>query len=217
GTAAAGPVAPATVPANGTPPGPAPTAAGATDQGVDGSEPVGRRVARAVVAPPSGLALLGVTDGPLAVADDGTGGPPPVVDRLAAHGIRAQVVTEVPADAGGVLVLDGLRPVTSPEQALGVARTAFRAARQVARRMEAEGGVFVTVQDTGGDFGLSGVRSGADGGADRVRAWLGGLAGLARTAAKEWPLAAGKAIDCEAVDCRAGDCGAIDRPAGGCR
>jgi acyl transferase domain-containing protein len=187
---------PAAVLATGTPPGSAPATLGGTGQGVDGSEPLTRRVVRAVAAPPSGLAMLGLTDGPLAVTDDGGGVAPLVVDRLAAHGIRAQVVTEVPADAGGVLVLDGLRPVTSVEQALSVAGAAFRAARQVARRMEAAGGVFVTVQDTGGDFGLSGFRPGADGSADQVRAWLGGLAGLARTAAKEWPLAAVKAIDC---------------------
>jgi NADP-dependent 3-hydroxy acid dehydrogenase YdfG len=50
---------------------------------------------------------------------------------------------------------------------------------------------FVTVQDTGGDFGLSGYRTGTDPG----RAWLGGSAALARTAAKEWPASSVKAID----------------------
>jgi NAD(P)-dependent dehydrogenase (short-subunit alcohol dehydrogenase family) len=49
--------------------------------------------------------------------------------------------------------------------------------------------VFVTLQDTGGDFGLAG-RAGA-------RAWSGGLAGLAKTAAAEWPEASAKAIDVE--------------------
>jgi NADP-dependent 3-hydroxy acid dehydrogenase YdfG len=53
--------------------------------------------------------------------------------------------------------------------------------------MEAQGGLFVTVQDTGGDFGLQ-----SDPGA---RAWLGGLAGLAKTAAQEWPQAVVRAID----------------------
>ena len=55
-------------------------------------------------------------------------------------------------------------------------------------RTVAAGGVFVTVQDTGGDFGCSGAEPG--------RSWLGGLAGLARTAAREWPAASVKAIDC---------------------
>jgi NAD(P)-dependent dehydrogenase (short-subunit alcohol dehydrogenase family) len=47
----------------------------------------------------------------------------------------------------------------------------------------------VTVQDTGGDFGLGGNAPG--------RAWLGGVAGLARTAAKEWPDASVRVVDCE--------------------
>jgi NAD(P)-dependent dehydrogenase (short-subunit alcohol dehydrogenase family) len=47
----------------------------------------------------------------------------------------------------------------------------------------------VTLQDTGGDFGLSG-RAGA-------RAWSGGLAGLAKTAGAEWTEVSAKAIDVE--------------------
>jgi NADP-dependent 3-hydroxy acid dehydrogenase YdfG len=73
-----------------------------------------------------------------------------------------------------------------------VSRAAFQAARTVAASMEERGGVFVTVQDTGGCFGLKDP--------DPRRAWLGGLAALTRTAAKEWPLAAVKAIDCQRGD-----------------
>ena len=164
--------------------------------------PVTRGVVRAVPAPASGLAMLGLTTGPLAVTDDGAGIAPLMVAQLARHGIAAKVVTHVPADARGVVALDGLRPVASVDEALAAERAAFRAAREIAARMDAEGGVFVTVQDTGGDFGLTGYRSvtGTDGtsagGTDPVRAWLGGLAALARTAAKEWPRASVKAIDC---------------------
>ena len=164
--------------------------------------PVTRREVRAVPAPASGLAMLGLTAGPLAVTDDGTGIAPLLVARLARHGIHAQVVTHVLADAAGVIALDGLRPVASVDEALEAERAAFRAAREIATRMGADGGIFVTVQDTGGDFGLSGYRTGTGsggtgtGGTDPVRAWLGGLAALARTAAKEWPRASVKAIDC---------------------
>ena len=166
-----------------------------------------RRVVRAVPAPASGLAMLGLTTGLLAVTDDGAGVAPLLVAQLARNGLPAKVVTHVPPDACGVIVLDGLRPVTSVDEALAADRAAFRAAREIAARMDAQGGVFVTVQDTGGDFGVTGYRSGtgaggtsADGtsagGTDPVRAWLGGLAALARTAAKEWPRASVKAIDC---------------------
>jgi acyl transferase domain-containing protein len=159
--------------------------------------PVARWAVRAVPAPASGLAMLGLTAGPLAVTDDGAGIAPLLVAQLARNGIRAEVVPHVPPDAFGVIALDGLRPVASVDEALEVERGVFRAAREVAARMHAAGGVFVTVQDTGGDFGLSGYRSGLGAaGTDPVRAWLGGLAALARTAAKEWPRASVKAIDC---------------------
>lgn len=68
--------------------------------------------------------------------------------------------------------------------------TARRSARRaLAPRAAGGGGLFVTVQDTGGDFGLGGHAPG--------RAWLGGTAGLARTAAKEWPDVQVRVLDCE--------------------
>src|SRR6202020_3533314 len=94
--------------------------------------------------------------------------------------------------AWGVILLSGLAPVSDPEQAGSVSRAAFQAARNVAASMQERGGVFVTVQDTGGCFGLKDP--------DPQRAWLGGLAALTRPAAKEWPLAAVKAIDCQRGD-----------------
>ena len=68
------------------------------------------------------------------------------------------------------------------------------AARQVAAKFGKEAGLFVTVQDTGGSFGLHSTD----------RAWLGGLSGLVKTAAIEWPLAAVRAIDIER-GCREAD------------
>ncbi|WP_204004496.1 SDR family oxidoreductase, partial [Virgisporangium aurantiacum] len=166
-------------------PGPEPTA-------------LARRTLRLVTAAPSGLAMSGLSAGPVAVTDDGRGIAPLVVAGLRQHGIEADVVTRVPADVGGVVLLDGLRAVASPEAATAVQRASLRVASTVARRMEAAGGVFVTVQDTGGDFGVATP-------ADRARAWLGGLAALARTAAKEWPKTAVKAIDCATAGRTAAD------------
>jgi acyl transferase domain-containing protein/NADP-dependent 3-hydroxy acid dehydrogenase YdfG len=190
----AGPAAGGAAFAEVTPPGQSAPAAGPP---AAQAAPVARWAVRAVPAPASGLAMLGLTAGPLAVTDDGAGIAPLLVAQLARNGIRAEVVTHVPPDACGVIALDGLRPVASIDEALEAERGVFRTAREIATRMDAGGGVFVTVQDTGGDFGLSGYRSGtgADG-TDPVRAWLGGLAALARTAAKEWPRASVKAIDC---------------------
>jgi NADP-dependent 3-hydroxy acid dehydrogenase YdfG len=150
--------------------------------------PLSRLIARPVVTPPSGLAMLGLSDALVAVTDDGTGVAPALADILVRNGLAAEVVTDVPADAGSVVILDGLRRVATVDDAVAVNQAAFRVARQVATRLEATGGVFVTVQDTGGNFAL------AD--SDPARAWLGGLSALARTAEHEWPRASVKAIDC---------------------
>ncbi|MDX3855746.1 SDR family oxidoreductase [Streptomyces sp. AK02-01A] len=148
-----------------------------------------RLIVRALNAPAPGLAMAGLGEGPLAVIDGGSGTAELVAAKLTGHGIRATVVTSPAPDTRGVVHLGGLAEIDSPDEALELQRGAFRLARAVATRFAADGGVFVTVQDTGGDFGLDGRQ--AD------RSWLGGIAALARTAAKEWPAASVKAIDCE--------------------
>ncbi|SNT50064.1 Phosphopantetheine attachment site [Asanoa hainanensis] len=130
-----------------------------------------------VPAPASGQEMAGVRQGPIAVVDDGSGLAAAVVARLTTHAITATVEHAPPPDAWGVILLGGDH------------HAAFRAARTVAAAMGQRGGVFVTVQDTGGTFGLSDP--------DPRR---GGLAALARTAAQEWPSAAVKAIDCQRGD-----------------
>ncbi|MFC9970912.1 SDR family NAD(P)-dependent oxidoreductase [Spirillospora sp. NPDC127200] len=147
---------------------------------------------RETPAPPSGLRMAGLTARRVVITDDHGG----IAEHLAAllreQGVAAETAQEVPQDADGVVLLNALRPLASPDDALRTAREAFRAARTVAPHMARHGGLFVTVQDTGGDFGLSGRQG--------DRAWSGGLAGLARTAALEWPHASVKAIDCDRGD-----------------
>ncbi|GAA1300472.1 SDR family oxidoreductase [Saccharothrix xinjiangensis] len=164
-----------------------------TGQRSTGQRSTGLRVRRLAVRvrpePRQGVSVPGLADGPIAVTDDGTGVAGEVVGLLREHGIDATAVDVVPADAHGVVFLGGLRAVEDPGQADAVLYEAFRAAHAVARAFSDRGGVFVTVQDTGGDFALSG-RCGS-------RAWVAGVAALARTAAQEWPLARVKAVDCE--------------------
>jgi hypothetical protein len=88
-----------------------------------------------------------------------------------------------------VILLGGLRPVNDERAAIAVNREAFSGARSIASTFASRGGTLYTVQDTGGDFGL--------GGGDVARAMLGGLAALAKTAAREWPQATARAIDLE--------------------
>ncbi len=146
-----------------------------------------RQVLRVIEAPPAGEAIA-ITGGAL-VTDDGTGVAQALVDALGARGVAARVGDDPSLDAGLVICLNGLRAVAAPSAAAGVHRDALALARGVAPRFTKTGGVFVTVQDTGGDFGV--------GGKIGDRGWLGGLTGLTKTAAIEWPLAHCKAIDIE--------------------
>ncbi|MCM2256302.1 MAG: SDR family NAD(P)-dependent oxidoreductase [Vicinamibacteria bacterium] len=137
---------------------------------------------------PVGLPAGGLfTAGPIAITDDGNGVAAALAERLARLGADVRVVAEVSGEEAGAIVLSGLRKVGSDADVDAACREAFEAARKLAAKLADKGGLFVTVQDTGGDLGLAG----------RVpaRAALGALAGLAKTAAQEWPLATVRAID----------------------
>ena len=141
-------------------------------------------------ARPCGLVMSGLLGAHrVMVTDDGGGVALEVARALNERGINAEVVDEVSGDPDAVIFLGGLREVATVDDAVAVNREAFRAARAIAARFAAHGGVLVTVQDTGGDFGLAGR--------DERRAWLGGVSALARTAAVEWPSATVKAVDLE--------------------
>ncbi|MFF7019796.1 SDR family oxidoreductase [Streptomyces klenkii] len=170
---------PAPVPQLPPPPAPAPEPPPAVP---------GRYVLRSVPVPPSGLAVPGLGEQVLHVVDGGSGLAPLVAGRLGERGVPAEAVAEPPPGSRAVLLLGGLTEDPDAGGMLEVQRAAFRAARSVAPRFAREGGLFVTVQDTGGDFGLRSTRG--------ERAWLGGLTGLVRTLAGEWPEAVVKAIDC---------------------
>ncbi len=118
---------------------------------------------------------------------------PALVAAFERAGLVASYNDTVPADVDALVLLHGLGDVS---QADALLETAFQAAHAAAGRMSVSGGLFVTVQDTGGDFGLSGAGD---------RAWLGGLPGLVKTALIEWPVA-GKAID---IDASARDANAV--------
>jgi len=138
----------------------------------------------------SGFAWSGLrVPGRVVVTDDRTGVAAAVVTRLSARGIKSEVVNEVPADARVVILLHGLRDVKSVADAIELQRDAFLALKAVAGAFEKEIGAVVSVQDSGGDFGLRG--------ADPARAWTAGLAALVRTFALECPRAVVRSIDCE--------------------
>ncbi|MGW4207570.1 phosphopantetheine-binding protein [Lentzea sp. NPDC004789] len=131
-----------------------------------------RHVRRTVARTPPGLRTADL-DGTLVITDDGRGTAHEIRASLAAQGLAATVVDEVPHGATGVIFLGGLR-----DDVTGVHAEALHAAREQRR-------LFVTVQDTGGGFGRSGT----------TRAQAGGLAGLARHLTTEWPGSTIRALD----------------------
>jgi NAD(P)-dependent dehydrogenase (short-subunit alcohol dehydrogenase family)/acyl carrier protein len=153
------------------------------------ADPLGRFALEAVEAPPMGLSgghLPGKSR--VAVTGDGTALSRLLVEELNVRGVNAELVVEVPPDARALVVMAGLAPVNSPAEATALNREAF----QVVRSFDAagrDGGVLVTVQDTGGKFGLSGDLG--------HRAWLAGITALARTASLEWTVGHARAIDLE--------------------
>ncbi len=146
-----------------------------------------RYTLEAVPAAPTKTRLPGLSDGPIAVTDDGNGVAAALVALLNQAGIEAEAVSEVPETGfAGAIFLGGLRDFANVDEAIAVNYQAFAAARTIANSV-VSGGVFVTVNDYGGDFGCID--------ADDVQAWSFGLTGLARTAAIEWPTTNVKAID----------------------
>ncbi|MDX1493129.1 MAG: SDR family oxidoreductase, partial [Longimicrobiales bacterium] len=111
-----------------------------------------------------------------------------LVEGLKERGVAAEVVEAPSTSASAVICLAGLADHDAgPEGSLAVHTSAIQAARLVAQHPEPSERLFVTIQSTGGHFGLDGDPGGG--------AWTAGLAGIVKTAAREWPGASLKAID----------------------
>src|SRR5690606_32830165 len=126
-------------------------------------------------------APAGLVGARVAITADDRGIAECLAAELRAEDIDARVVDRAPADAEALIVLAGLKRGSGRD----ACREAFDAACVVSKRFAAEGGFFVTVQDTGGGLGIE----------PSERAAFAGLTGLAKTAALEWPQATVRAID----------------------
>ena len=135
------------------------------------------------------------TGGRVAVLDGGSGWGEAVAAALAARGMVPCALEPGGAAPDAVVFLGGLGHATSYQDSLALHTAALAAAQAVAASFAASGGRFVTVQDTGGDFGR---------GARRAPGWPGGLPGLVKTMAREWPGVQATALDVarEGVDPR---------------
>jgi NAD(P)-dependent dehydrogenase (short-subunit alcohol dehydrogenase family)/1-acyl-sn-glycerol-3-phosphate acyltransferase/acyl carrier protein len=130
------------------------------------------------------------------VLDAGSNLAEAVAGALQARGIPAvarggeeQLFPQEPC--GGIVYLGGLRPVPHLYAGVKLNKEAFRIAKASGPALQsaiaAGGGWWITVQDTGGKFGLEGTSS--------LEALRGGLAGLTKTLAQEWKDLYAKAID----------------------
>jgi hypothetical protein len=161
-------------------------------------DPASHKIYRQIVvvkdAPAPGVPVRGLERGAqVAITTDRHGLYMEVAAGLEAAGYRVEALIPgepLKAHVRNVVYLGGLEECRDLDEASRLAQRAFELAVQLAPRMEERGGVFITVQDTGGTFGLDGFLPAA--------APLGAIAGLIKTAAQEWPLATVRAIDLDA-------------------
>jgi acyl transferase domain-containing protein/NADP-dependent 3-hydroxy acid dehydrogenase YdfG len=140
-----------------------------------------RREVHLVPSQACGLPLAALfTCGAIAIVDGGSALAEAVLSRLEKWNIGAQSAAGVPESCRAAIYLGGLRAFASPQAALSVNHEAFEIARALARGAEPPA-LLVTVLDSAGEHG----------------GWAAGIAGIAKTFAREWPCAAVKAIDLE--------------------
>ncbi len=124
--------------------------------------------------------------GPIVVRDDGTPLAGLIVAGLEKPGVTSRVVAEVPADAAGVVLLATATSQAGATDDLVRGLVALKTGRRPV-------GVVAGAARNG-----AGHRRHVRRRDDRCRRRMGGgLAGLARTAAMEWPQVSVKAIDVE--------------------
>jgi NADP-dependent 3-hydroxy acid dehydrogenase YdfG/acyl carrier protein len=122
------------------------------------------------------------------IAGEGAGLAQPLAEALQQAGLVVLPRAEA-ARAQALVALHALDAAPTPELVAQRHLDAFASARDFAAGQARSQGSFITVQDTGGDFGLSGQAGRG--------AWLGGVAGIAKTAAAEWPGVQVRVIDLE--------------------
>lgn len=166
---------------------PATTAAPAADLHTSAPQ-LGRYALQMVPVPHAGLAQPGLFGAEhVVITNEGGGLAETLATTLCNRGLKAQVVDTVLPSHRAVIFLGGMRAVSDVEAAIAVQRETYAVARTLAKPFTERGGVFVTVQDTGGAFGTTEFEAN--------HAYLAGLTALVKTASQEWSQASVKAID----------------------
>jgi acyl carrier protein/NADP-dependent 3-hydroxy acid dehydrogenase YdfG len=145
--------------------------------------------------PRSGFAMAGLFGGVVVhVTNENPSFANEVVALLEKLGISASVVSAVPVGASAAISLAAVTQARSAAQSLESHLKAFHAAQAVAQS-EGATRLFVTVQSSGGRFGIGGGE-----GKTEEAVMPCGVAGLVKTAAREWENASVKAIDMQSLD-----------------
>lgn len=145
------------------------------------------------IAPFSDDALRLPQQALIAITRDGMGVGEWLVQLLHQQGyVQAMLVEELPAVCDMAVLLDGLQVFSSQQQAIAINARVFQQVQRIAKQFSEHGGRLITVQDTGGIFGLSSTHT--------WQPWAAGITGLIKTAALEWPLATCRAIDLQVAD-----------------
>lgn len=111
-------------------------------------------------------------------------------EKLVQAGISTEVTATPPSDASMILFLEGCSQFTADDGAIDINERFFRLVASHATFLSKPNGLLVSVQDTGGSFGLDA--------STHTLGWSAGLSSLVKTATLEWPEASLKAID---IDC----------------
>jgi NAD(P)-dependent dehydrogenase (short-subunit alcohol dehydrogenase family) len=104
------------------------------------------------------------------------------------QGYKAEIATTPPSNTAVLILLDPLNPAADATQALTLHLKMFADIQQLGSAFNAKGGVLISVQDTGGYFGLQKITS-------IPHAYSAGISGILKTAAHEWKNTTVKAID----------------------
>ncbi len=148
-------------------------------------------------SPAPGLAAIGIEKSdPLYIIKDNRGVARKLATKLKAKDIKVKVVEELPDDARAVVFLKGINKSAGNlkySDAILSNSEAFAISKKLSKNTTQGNRIFITVQDTNGDFGLSGQLNVAN-------VCSSGLSALSKTVAKEWPDAYVKAIDIQCIN-----------------
>jgi NAD(P)-dependent dehydrogenase (short-subunit alcohol dehydrogenase family) len=141
-----------------------------------------------VDAPFPNVSFPNLTSAKIQIIQDQLGVATILKAKLQQANYQAELATEFSSDTLIAIDLSGLNPIHQINDAVNLSRAVFLNAKRVAQTLTQNAGAYILVESLDGNFGISKE-------VPQNRAWLGALAGLAKTAAREWTNSTVKIID----------------------